>query len=192
MSLSRKLILVIGATGAQGIAIIDYLLKEPTPYAVRALTRDPTSERAKELEKKGAELFQGRFDDFACVKEALDGYWGVWVNTDGFTIYVGITDPLRVLLGLFLKDRGRLAVGGGRAQTDGPRTTPHLARAPVVGAADDGLGAGSRLPARVLLPLFAVRAQPVTGVGFSIHRMLIARVRALAGDCRLLAYVVPS
>ncbi|KIY49157.1 NAD(P)-binding protein [Fistulina hepatica ATCC 64428] len=94
MTSSRKLILVIGATGAQGIAVIDYLLKEPTPYAVRALTRDPTSERAKELEKKGAELFQGitlivvagRFDDFACVKEALDGCWGVWVNTDGFTV----------------------------------------------------------------------------------------------------------
>lgn len=61
---SKKVILVIGATGAQGIPIIKHLLKPsedgtPSPYHVRALTRDPTHRRAKELEALGVELFQG-------------------------------------------------------------------------------------------------------------------------------------
>ncbi len=62
---SRKLILVIGATGAQGLAVIDALLKpapdgSPSPYSVRALTRNPKGERAQELARKGVEVVQGR------------------------------------------------------------------------------------------------------------------------------------
>ena len=65
MSSQKKLILVIGATGAQGIAVIDALLApaedgSPSPYAVRALTRDPESKRAQSLAVKGVELFEGQ------------------------------------------------------------------------------------------------------------------------------------
>ena len=61
---SKKLILVIGATGAQGLAVIDKLLEPAangtaSPYAVRALTRDPTSRRAKELAAKGVDVVKG-------------------------------------------------------------------------------------------------------------------------------------
>ena len=67
---SKKLILVIGATGAQGQAVIDALLAPsadggPSPYAIRALTRDPESRRAKELGAKGIEIFKGRSDFLA-------------------------------------------------------------------------------------------------------------------------------
>ena len=63
---TRKLILVIGATGGQGMAVVDKLLAPAedgsrSPYAVRALTRDPHSRRAKELADKGVELFKGAF-----------------------------------------------------------------------------------------------------------------------------------
>lgn len=62
--MSKKLILVIGATGAQGQAVIDSLLApspdgEPSPYAVRALTRDISGRRAQELAKNGCEVVQG-------------------------------------------------------------------------------------------------------------------------------------
>ncbi|KAI0742364.1 NAD(P)-binding protein [Daedaleopsis nitida] len=86
-----KLILVIGATGAQGTAVIDKLLA-PTadgalsPYSVRALTRDPNSRRAKELAHRGIDVMPGAFDDFPSVLAALQGVWGVWNNTDGFTV----------------------------------------------------------------------------------------------------------
>jgi hypothetical protein len=64
-SSSKKIILIIGATGAQGAAVIDGLLKPAadgtsSPYVVRALTRDLSSKRAQALAAKGAELFQGK------------------------------------------------------------------------------------------------------------------------------------
>ena len=64
MTSQKKLILVIGATGAQGLAVIDALLEPsedgtPSPYAIRALTRDTKSRRAQELAAKGVELFEG-------------------------------------------------------------------------------------------------------------------------------------
>lgn len=60
----KKLILVLGATGAQGLAVIDALLApakdgSPSPYAVRALTRDTNSRRAKDLASKGVEVVEG-------------------------------------------------------------------------------------------------------------------------------------
>ncbi|KAI0717245.1 nmrA-family protein [Cerioporus squamosus] len=88
---SPKLILVIGATGAQGIAVIDALLKprpdgSPSPYSVRALTRDTASTRAQELSSKGVEVVQGSIDDLPSILAALHGAYGAYVNTDSFTI----------------------------------------------------------------------------------------------------------
>ncbi|KAJ6531682.1 NAD(P)-binding protein [Mycena vulgaris] len=79
---SITLILVIGATGAQGRAVIDALLAPAadgaaSPYSVRALTRDPESAQARALAARGVEC---------AVTKALDGVYGAWVNTDGFTV----------------------------------------------------------------------------------------------------------
>ncbi|KZT67944.1 NAD(P)-binding protein [Daedalea quercina L-15889] len=91
---AKKLILVIGATGGQGMAVIDKLLApssdgSPSPYAVRALTRDPQGYRAKELAAKGVDICPGSFFDFVAVSAALKGAYGAWVNTDGFTVGEG-------------------------------------------------------------------------------------------------------
>lgn len=51
-----KLIAVTGATGAQGGSIIDALLKEPSKWKVRAITRNTSSEAAKKLAAKGVEV----------------------------------------------------------------------------------------------------------------------------------------
>lgn len=64
MSSVKKLILVIGATGAQGTAVINALLApaadgSPSPYSIRALTRDPSHERAQALTAKGVECVKG-------------------------------------------------------------------------------------------------------------------------------------
>ncbi|CCL99319.1 uncharacterized protein FIBRA_01335 [Fibroporia radiculosa] len=88
---SKKLILIIGATGAQGIAVINKLLApgedgSPSPYSVRALTRNPEHARAKDLASRGVEIAQGRFDDFKAVAAALQGVYGAFVNTDSFTV----------------------------------------------------------------------------------------------------------
>ncbi|KAI0954611.1 hypothetical protein AcW1_006447 [Taiwanofungus camphoratus] len=91
LNTTKKLILVIGATGCQGLAVIDRLLEpcedgSPSPYAIRALTRDPEGKRAKELAAKGVECMKGFFDNEDSVAAALQGVYGAWVNTDGFTV----------------------------------------------------------------------------------------------------------
>ena len=108
---STKLVLVIGATGAQGIAVINALLAptekgEPSPYTIRALTRDPSSERSRALAKRGVQCVKGvyigrpspfgkcdsnshgpgSFEDFESVASAFQGCYAAWVNTDGFTV----------------------------------------------------------------------------------------------------------
>ncbi|KAF7980906.1 hypothetical protein HWV62_36099 [Athelia sp. TMB] len=91
MSTDKKIILVFGATGAQGAHVINALLApsedgSPSPYAIRALTRDPLSERAERLSKRGIECVKGSVEDFASLQAAFDGVYGVFVNTDTFTI----------------------------------------------------------------------------------------------------------
>lgn len=65
----KKLILVIGATGAQGLRVIDALLAPsadgtPSPYAVRAFTRNPQGQRAVELASKGVEVVKGQYTHY--------------------------------------------------------------------------------------------------------------------------------
>lgn len=74
-----KLILVIGATGAQGLAVIDALLASstdgsPSPYAVRALTRDLQSRRAQGLRAKGVELAQGNIHPLILPESTSSGF----------------------------------------------------------------------------------------------------------------------
>ncbi|KAI0700250.1 NAD-P-binding protein [Cerioporus squamosus] len=88
---TKKVILVIGGTGAQGLAVVEALLKPSadgslSPYSVRVLTRDATSTRAQELAKKGVEVVKGSVDDFTSVLAALEGAYGAFVNTDSFTL----------------------------------------------------------------------------------------------------------
>lgn len=64
MESNKKIILVIGATGAQGTHAIDALLRPaadgtPSPYSVRALTRDAKGKRAQALAAKGVEVLEG-------------------------------------------------------------------------------------------------------------------------------------
>jgi uncharacterized protein YbjT (DUF2867 family) len=66
MSIDKKIILVIGATGAQGLHAIDALLKPatdgtPSPYSIRALTRNSKGARAQALASKGVEVVDGMF-----------------------------------------------------------------------------------------------------------------------------------
>lgn len=63
--------LITGATGKQGGAVARALLSSGVP--VRALVRDPASERAAALGDLGAVLVRGDLDDLPSLKAALDG-----------------------------------------------------------------------------------------------------------------------
>ena len=67
-----KLITVFGATGQQGGAVARALLTKG--YKVRAVTRNPDSSKAKELQAKGAELVQVKnMEDIASLEAAIKG-----------------------------------------------------------------------------------------------------------------------
>jgi uncharacterized protein YbjT (DUF2867 family) len=75
MSESR-IILVVGATGQQGKAIVHHLLKSGN-WKVRGLTRDVKFDRARQLQKKGVEVVQGDVLSRNDLLEAMKGVYGV-------------------------------------------------------------------------------------------------------------------
>lgn len=72
----RKTILVTGATGSQGGAVADNLLG--SDFEVRALTRNADKPSAQRLRDRGAEVFEGDFDDASSLAEAMEGVYGVF------------------------------------------------------------------------------------------------------------------
>jgi len=80
--MGRKVIAVAGATGAQGSGLVRAILAEPEAgFSVRALTRDPASEKARALAKLGAEVVQADLDDAASLKRAFQGVHGAYCVT---------------------------------------------------------------------------------------------------------------
>jgi uncharacterized protein YbjT (DUF2867 family) len=72
--MEKKIIAVAGATGAQGGGLTRAILADPSGgFAVRALTRDVNSDKAKALAKAGAEVVAANVDDAASVKTAFKG-----------------------------------------------------------------------------------------------------------------------
>jgi uncharacterized protein YbjT (DUF2867 family) len=79
---SKKIIAVFGATGAQGGGLVRAILADKnSEFTVRAVTRNPNSERAKILQKLGAELVTADIDDVQSLKKALKGAYGAYFVT---------------------------------------------------------------------------------------------------------------
>jgi uncharacterized protein YbjT (DUF2867 family) len=78
----KKIIAVVGATGNQGGGLVRAILGDGSgSFAVRALTRDPDSEKAQELAKLGAEVVKADLDSAPTVKAAFDGAYGAFCVT---------------------------------------------------------------------------------------------------------------
>ncbi|MFI5168018.1 MAG: NmrA/HSCARG family protein [Thermoanaerobaculales bacterium] len=79
---AKKIIAVVGATGAQGGGLVRAILADKRgPFAVRALARDVNSEKAKELAKLGAEVVAADVDDLESLKRAFAGAYGAYCVT---------------------------------------------------------------------------------------------------------------
>lgn len=70
----KKIILVLGATGNQGGAVVRHLLK--TDFAIRAITRNPNQLAAKQLAQQGVEVVKADLADEASLLRALQGVDG--------------------------------------------------------------------------------------------------------------------
>ncbi len=80
--MDKKIIAVVGATGAQGGGLVRAILDDPSGgFAARALTRDPNSAKAKELAARGAEVVAVNIDDGDSVAGAFAGAYGAYCVT---------------------------------------------------------------------------------------------------------------
>jgi uncharacterized protein YbjT (DUF2867 family) len=79
---SRKIIAVVGATGAQGGGLVRSILADPGgEFTVRAITRDPDSPKARTLAAAGAEVVAADLSDRAAVARAFAGAYGAYCVT---------------------------------------------------------------------------------------------------------------
>ncbi|HSU27656.1 MAG TPA: NmrA/HSCARG family protein, partial [Chitinophagaceae bacterium] len=79
---TKKIITVFGATGAQGGGLIRAIANDPkSEFSVRAVTREPNSEKAKALAALGAEVVYGDLSNTASVHDALKGAYGAFFVT---------------------------------------------------------------------------------------------------------------
>lgn len=78
----KKIIAVVGATGAQGGGVVRAILAHPSDgFQARAITRDPTSDKARALADAGAEVVAGDVNDEASLARAFDGAYGAFCVT---------------------------------------------------------------------------------------------------------------
>ncbi|MDH3208336.1 MAG: NmrA/HSCARG family protein [Gemmatimonadota bacterium] len=79
----KKIIAVLGATGAQGGGLARAILADPDGgFALRAITRNPGSDKAKALAAAGAEVVAADLDDEASLRRAFDGAYGAYCVTN--------------------------------------------------------------------------------------------------------------
>lgn len=77
-----KVIAVVGATGAQGGGLVRAICADPGGgFTARALTRDPDSDKAKELAGLGAEVVHADLEDQESVEAAFEGAHGAFCVT---------------------------------------------------------------------------------------------------------------
>lgn len=78
----KKVIAIAGATGAQGGGLAKAILADPDGgFAVRALTRNPDSDKAKALSDAGAEVVAADADDAGSLRQAFEGAYGAYCVT---------------------------------------------------------------------------------------------------------------
>jgi uncharacterized protein YbjT (DUF2867 family) len=78
----QKTIAVVGATGAQGGGLVRAILRDSGgEFRARAITRDPQSEKARELAQLGAEVVAADVDDESSLRRAFEGAHGVYAVT---------------------------------------------------------------------------------------------------------------
>jgi uncharacterized protein YbjT (DUF2867 family) len=145
-----KAILVTGATGKQGGAVVDALLdvdSDGSQFTILALTRDPSSASAAKLLSKAPhgnlKLVPGNLDDvpavFAAAKASIPGddkkIWGVFSVQVSFG--PGATSEREVAQGCALIDAAvehsvqhfvysSVERGGDEPSWDNPTTVPHF------------------------------------------------------------------
>ncbi len=91
--MTTRHVLVLGATGNQGGAVTTALLE--LGMTVRAMVRNPESDKAKALAARGVELVQGDFEHGDTIQAAAKGVDAAFVVTTPFLPDVGLDGEIR-------------------------------------------------------------------------------------------------
>jgi len=79
---AKKVIAVMGATGAQGSGLVKAIMADKnSEFTARAITRDVNSDKAKALAALGAEVVAADIDDEKSLEKAFAGAYGVYCVT---------------------------------------------------------------------------------------------------------------
>jgi uncharacterized protein YbjT (DUF2867 family) len=88
--MEKRIIAVIGATGAQGGGLVRAILADKSgEFAVRAITRKPAGDKAQALAKLGVEVVAGDLDDVASLTKAFEGAYGAYCVTNFWEHFSG-------------------------------------------------------------------------------------------------------
>jgi len=86
----KKVIAVLGSTGSQGSGLVSAILADPSGgFAVRAITRDASKDKAKAMAARGAEVVAADLDDVESLKKAFAGAYGVFAVTNFWEHFSG-------------------------------------------------------------------------------------------------------
>ena len=86
----RKIIAIVGATGAQGGGLVRAILNDPNGgFAARALTRKTTSDKAQALAQAGADVVEADLDSVESLTKAFAGAHGVFALTNFWEHFSG-------------------------------------------------------------------------------------------------------
>ncbi|TVY81434.1 NmrA-like family domain-containing protein [Lachnellula suecica] len=87
MASSKKIIVVIGATGKQGFSVARTFVPLPE-WHVRCVSRNPSSPASLALKALGAEVVQADLSDVASLIRAFSNANAVFINTDFWGLYI--------------------------------------------------------------------------------------------------------
>src|SRR6202171_6440449 len=81
--IAKKVIAVVGATGAQGGGLVRAILNDKNgSFTARAITRNVDSDKAKALADAGAEVVVADLDDVKSLRKAFEGAHGAFCVTN--------------------------------------------------------------------------------------------------------------
>ena len=133
MAATRNLV-VTGATGKQGGALIAALLSQPSqPFTIYAVTRNTTSNGAQKLAKQAnVKVIQGDFDSATAIFKQVQQPWGLFAMTDQMAGEKKEQDRGKALANA-AADAGVQHIvfsaterGGQKASDNNPTTVPHF------------------------------------------------------------------
>jgi uncharacterized protein YbjT (DUF2867 family) len=89
--MAKQLLVVFGATGQQGSSVIEQVLQDPelsNRFAIRGLSRNPSSAASQALTKRGVEVVECDTSSDSNLKAALNGCHTAFVMTSSGKPYI--------------------------------------------------------------------------------------------------------